>query len=141
VKRLRPASEAQPCVAEFSPPSIFVTITCAPVALWSLRNRLVSGGASDRHLAFHPVKFSQIAPAFSAAAQWLILGKVRLDFRLVGFIIEVVVAISLAGYLLMRGRSDTSGGEEQSKLPQILIIFLVCYVGLLLLTITFLEDR
>jgi len=57
----------------------------------------------------------------------------------VGFIIEVVVAISLAGYLLMRGRSDTSGGEEQSKLPQILIIFLVCYVGLLLLTITFLE--
>jgi len=75
VKRLRPASEAQPCVARVFATLIFVTITCAPVALWSLRNRLVSGGASDRHLAFHPVKFSQIAPAFSAAAQWLISEK------------------------------------------------------------------
>jgi hypothetical protein len=119
---------------------IFVLITCAPLAMWSIRNRLLAGGASDRQLAFHPVKFQQIVAAFSAAAQWLLLGKVRLDVRAVAFIVEVTVMFCLAIYLFRKPeRLETSSREASSKLPHILITFVILYLGLLLFTITFFE--
>lgn len=119
---------------------VFIVVSCGPMALWSIRNRMATGGASDRQFAFHPIKVGQIVSALSTAAQWLLLGKVRLDVRLVGFIIEIVVLISLTIYILKKGK--TSGADravQPTRLPQLLIIFLIVYVGLLIFTITFFE--
>lgn len=120
---------------------IFLCVSCLPVALWSLRNRAVAGGASDRQLAFHPVKLRQIVSAFSTAAQWLLLGKVRLDVRFLAFIVEFLVLASLTIYFMKKGRKTLgrSEDESQSKLPHLLVIFVISYVAVLIGTITFFE--
>lgn len=120
---------------------IFGVVSCAPVALWSIRNRLVTGGASDRQFAFHPLTVQQIVPGFSTAAQWLLLGKVRSDVRILAFIVQVIVITSLTLYLLKRRTPLETGSEEwQSRLPRLLIIFVVFYAGLLIFTVTFFES-
>ncbi|HXM33670.1 MAG TPA: hypothetical protein VN920_00650 [Pyrinomonadaceae bacterium] len=120
---------------------IFAAVSCGPVALWSIRNRLATGGASDRQLAFHPVKFQQIVSAFSTAAQWLLLGKVRVDTRFLAFTIEILVLASLAIYLMRKGRqSKGNSAEGRTKLPHLLIIFMIVYVAVLIFTITFFEN-
>lgn len=119
---------------------IFVSVSCVPVALWSIRNRLATGGASDRQIAFHPVKFQQIISAFSTGAQWLLLGKVRLDVRSLAFIIEVIIVTSLTIYLMKKGRrSDGDHAEARTKLPHLLGIFVIVYIAFLIFAITFFE--
>ena len=132
---------------------MFAAVSFMPFVLWSIRNHLASGGVSDRQVAFHPVKFQQIVSAFSTAAQWLLLGKVRGDIRFLGFIVEILALASLTIYLMRnRGTSGASGTppeafgqrprrreEVRSKLPPLLVIFIIAYLALLVLTITFLE--
>ena len=118
----------------------FVAVSCAPIALWTIRNRVVTGGASDRQLAFHPLKLQQIVAAFSTSAQWLLLGKVRLDVRFLVFVIEVVVAAGLTIYLIKKG-THASGDSVEARimLPHLLGILMIVYVAFLILTITFFE--
>jgi hypothetical protein len=132
---------------------IFAAVSFMPFMLWSIRNHLASGGVSDRQVAFHPVKFQQIVAAFSAAAQWLLLGKVRGDIRFLGFIVEILALASLTIYLMMNRRTSGASGtppeafgqrprhreEVRAKLPLLLVIFIIAYVALLVFTITFLE--
>jgi hypothetical protein len=118
---------------------IFATLCGLPVVTWSIRNRL-AGGTPDRHLAFHPVTLQQVVPAFSTAAQWLLLGKVRNDLRVVAFVIEILALASLTIFLLSKRTQDQGDRREQpTKLPQLLVIFIVAYGALLLITITFVE--
>lgn len=118
---------------------IFVVLCGLPVVIWSMRNRLVSE-VSDRHLAFHPVKFQQIVSAFSTVSQWLLLGKVRNDLRLVVFVVEILAVASLIIFLLRkREHNEDDRLRRLVKLPCLLVIFIVAYVALLLLTITFVE--
>lgn len=119
---------------------IFAVITCVPIGLWFIRNRLAADRAADRHFAFHPIKFRQIVPAFSTVAQWLLVGKVRSDVRFLVFIIEVLALASLAIYLYVQRIPLLSRGpDKQARLPSLLAIFAIFYVGLLVLTISFVE--
>ena len=118
---------------------IFAMLCGLPVVIWSIRNRLI-GGIPDRHLAFHPVTLQQIVPAFSTAAQWLLLGKVRSDLRVIAFVIEILALATLTIFLLSRRARDQGDRKEQpTKLPQLLVIFIAAYVALLFVTITFVE--
>lgn len=119
---------------------IFGLLSCGPIALWSIRSRLAAGGASDRQLAFHPVKVQQIVSAFSTAAQWLLLGKVRLDVRFVAFIIEVLVLAALTICLLRKGRqAHNIDAQSRMSLLYLLAIFTIIYLAFLIFTITFFE--
>lgn len=123
---------------------ILAAITCVPIGLWSMGNRLAAEGATDRHLAFHPIKFRQIVPAFSTAAQWLLLGKVRGDLRLLAFIIQVLGLAALAIYLYLKRiplltRRTGDDEEEPSRLPALLTLFAIFYVAFLVLIISFVE--
>jgi len=119
--------------------TIFVTLCGLPEVIWSIRNRL-AGGTPDRHLAFHPVTWQQIVPAFSTAAQWLLLGKVRSDLRVVAFVIEILALASLTIFLQSKRAEEQGDRREQpAKLSQLLVIFIVTYVALLLVTISFVE--
>lgn len=118
---------------------IFVTICGLPEVVWSIGNR-TAGGQPDRHFAFHPVTLQQIVPAFSTMAQWLLLGKVRSDFRVIAFVIEIL-ALVIITIIVLRTRAQDQGDrrEQPTKLPQLLVIFVVAYVALLVATITFVE--
>jgi len=119
---------------------IFGMVACVPTALWSIRNRLATGGASDRQFAIHPIKFRQIVSAFSTAAQWLLLGKVRLEVRFVAFVCEMLVFAVMATYLMRKGRRrDEVESDRRTSLLHLLTIFIVVYVTFLILIISFFE--
>jgi len=119
---------------------IFVAACCLSMAVLAIRNALKSGAASDRELVFHPVKSQQIVAAFSTMAQWLLVGKVRVDLRFIAFIIQILVMAGLTIFVMSKRRAHQNDGREAgSKLPHVLIIFIAAYLILWLVTMTFLE--
>jgi hypothetical protein len=115
---------------------IFVSIASAPLAVWAIRNHFVAAHAVDRQVVFHPVKFQQLVAGASTVSQWLLIGKVRGDVRIIAFLIEILVIIALALYLTAKGESSERKSSEQ---PQLLLLFIITYVTFLLLTASFVD--
>lgn len=135
---------------------IFGAIACAPMALWVVRNMAVAGGASDRQFVFHPIGLRQITAGLSTLSTWLLLGKVRMDYRVIFFVIEVLVAALVVIYLWTRTRKNTltetgnrddvaaermehREGKGLSRMPVVLSLFIVSYVGFLVFTASFVD--
>lgn len=121
----------------------FGAISCVPAAIWSLRNKLVGGGATDRPLMFHPLELRQLGSALQTFASWLLLGKIHLDYRIVLFGVEVILLTGLVVYLIRRRRTLAPDHLYQKnridKLPHVLSIFTGCYLGLLIFTASFVD--
>lgn len=125
---------------------VFGAIACAPILMWMLRNSRLTGGATDRHMAFHSPGLNQIVVALSTLSSWLLLGKVRSDLRVGFFIAEVVMAALFVLYLLKESRQSSSGpgsaavthhaGPDVAKLSLVLVIFIVSYLGFLIISAT-----
>jgi hypothetical protein len=133
----------------------FALISCAPMALWVIRNTRVGEGASDREFVFHPAGIRQIVAGLSTVSTWLLLGKVHTDLRIIFFVVEIVTA-SLFVYYLRRRRlarefvqkdqlAKTASGETlraratSPPLPIILLSFIVSYVGFLIFAASFVD--
>jgi 4-amino-4-deoxy-L-arabinose transferase-like glycosyltransferase len=134
----------------------FGLIACAPMALWAVRNMGHSSGMTDREFGFHPVRLRQIVAGFSTVSTWLLLGKVRTDYRIVVFVAEVVAASLFVIHLLRRTRASALGNKEHpdiatadeagtlrkrrsSLLPIIILVFIVAYVAFLIFTAFFVD--
>jgi hypothetical protein len=119
---------------------LFEAVSCLPVALWAMRNRLQTGGATERHFAFHPVKLDQLVAAFSTIAQWLLLGRVPANVRAIALLIEIVVLIVLCMILLRRRRdSGFENNGTASMLPLVLVTFTAVYLAFLVFTASFVD--
>jgi hypothetical protein len=123
---------------------VFAAITCVPIGLSVIRSRVPAGSMADREFSFHPIRFRQIVPAFSTIAQWWLLGKIRGDFRILAFVIQVLILAGLAIYLKMRGihlftHVAVAGERWSSQLPLLLTMFAIIYVSFLALTISIIE--
>ena len=119
-------------------------ITCAPMALWAIRNQRLAEHATDRQLVFHPVKSKQLMAGLSTVSTWLLLGKVHAGVRVVVFLIEVVAALAFVIYL-WRKRERTQAAQTDRRedstmtLPYVLLVFAVCYVAFLIFTASFID--
>jgi hypothetical protein len=124
---------------------IFGSIACVPMGLWAVRNRLAAGRATDQPLVFHPIKLHHFVAAVSTVAQWVLLPGIRHDLRIIGFLIEVLAITVIASYLLrqrlrlaMKERAEADS-QTSAALPQILAIFIVCYVALMVFSLSFFD--
>jgi hypothetical protein len=133
----------------------FGLISCAPMALWAVRNMRLGSGVSDREFVFHPAGLRQIAAGFSTVSTWLLAGKVRTDLRIFFFVVEIVAASLFVYYLRRRRRaqvlvqknnSDKADPVEtlrpragSSPLAIILLVFIVSYLGFLIFTASFVD--
>ena len=120
---------------------VFGAITCAPMALWAIRNQRLAEHATDRQLVFHPVKLQQLVAGLSTVSSWLLVGKVRGSVRIVVFLIEVVAALAFVIYLWGKGErtQNDSRGDATTPLPHIVVVFVVCYVAFLIFTAYFID--
>lgn len=120
---------------------IFGSIACAPMGLWAVRNRFAAGRATDQPFVFHPIRLHHFVAAFSTVAQWLLLDKVRHNLRAIGFLAEVIAIIVLTVYLLWQRRragiSEKAGAS--ARLPYILTLFIVCYLALMIFSLSFVD--
>jgi hypothetical protein len=130
-------------------------IAWAPMALWAIKNVRVGSGVSDREFVFHPAGLRQIVAGLSTVSTWLLVGKVRTDLRIVFFAVEIVVVSLFVYYLRRRRRAqvlvqrnhpyNATPGETlrmrggYSKLPIILLVFIVSYLGFLIFTASFVD--
>ncbi len=120
---------------------IFGLISCAPIGLWAIRNHFATGGATDRQFVFHPVPLHQLVSGSSTIAWWLLLSQVRTDIRVTALLLEVAAIAGLTLYLLKRKKRIRLDGEVRAfaKLPHILLVFIVLYLGFLVFTATFID--
>ena len=133
----------------------FGLISCAPLALWAIRNMRVGEGVSDREFVFHPAGLRQVVVGLSTVSSWLLLGKVRTDLRIIFFVVEIAAAGLFVFFLRRRRQANvaardyhpdnpasgemfrTHGGS--SPLLIILLIFIVSYMGVLIFTASFVD--
>ncbi len=115
---------------------LFSAIAGAPLGLWIIRNRLQAGGGTDRHMVFHPVKLAQLISGASTVASWFMVGKVRGPIRPIVFGIELIVIAVVVLFLLRRGGNN---GKSSSRLPHVLLLFILVYVGFLVFTASFVD--
>lgn len=134
----------------------FGLIACAPMALWALRN-MHGEGMSDREFVFHPFGLRQIVVGLSTISSWLLLGKVRTDYRAIFFACEMAATGLFVIYLLRRRRAhalvkpdhpdDVATSEAEtlrkrrssSPLPIIFLVFIVSYMAFLIFTASFVD--
>ncbi len=135
----------------------FGLISCAPMALWAVRNMRAGQGMSDREFVFHPAGRRQIVAGLSTVSSWLFMGKVRTDYRVIFFMVEVAAASLFVIYLLRRRRAnalvnrnhpDNAATDEAETLrkrlgslplPIIFLVFIVSYVAFLIFTASFVD--
>jgi hypothetical protein len=135
----------------------FGLIACLPMALWVVRNMHVGDGSTDREYDFHLVRLRQIAAGLSTVSAWLLLGKVRTDYRVIFFVVEVAATSLFVIYVLRKSRAnalvykdhpDDAAAEEAgeldksrspSPLPIVFLVFIVSYVAFLIFTTFFVD--
>jgi 4-amino-4-deoxy-L-arabinose transferase-like glycosyltransferase len=131
----------------------FGLIACAPMALWTLRNMQATAGISDRVFVFHRIGLRQIITGLSTVSAWLLVGKVRTDYRAIFFVVELVAGSLLVIYLLRRRRdhlinkdltddatsSDGKLNKRSSPVVVLFVVFIVVYVVFLIFTTSFVD--
>ena len=133
----------------------FVLISCAPMALWVVRNTRSGEGLSDREFIFHAPRLRQIVAGLSTVSSWLLLGKVRTDLRIFFFVVEIAAASLFIFYVRRRQRAhvrdrknhpDKAASDElvsphgdSSPPPIILAVFIVSYLAFLTFTAFFVD--
>src|SRR6185295_6333335 len=92
----------------------------------------------------------------SSVSTWLLVGKVRTEYRIIFFVLELAVAGFVVVYLLRRRRNapvqddhpepatmfaaeKTSNYRSSSSLPFIFMVFMVSYVAFLIFTAFFVD--
>jgi hypothetical protein len=120
----------------------FSSVACLPMALWLVRNVLLTGSQTDRRMIFHPPGIKQFVAGFSTVASWLLVGKVRGDLRIGIFLAEIGLTVLFLVYLQKRIHQSpvpgdfgwTEGDDEDSDhLLMVLVIFIVNYVGFIII--------
>lgn len=109
----------------------FVAISASPMAAWMLRNVLVSGTVTDRSVVFHPLGSDQLRAAFQTLGSWL-------QFEThAGIAAAAGIAFGFGAWQCARDRR-----LEISKSPaltRVLLVFVGAYLGLLVVSISFLD--
>ena len=121
--------------------AFFGTVGAVPTALWMLRSAQTSGRAADRVVASHPVTVADLLFGLQTASAWLI--PKRTPDRAILFVVVAVGIGAAAAISSIRTRpKDERLGRavrDFATLPTLLMIFILTYLGLLLLAMSFVD--
>lgn len=113
--------------------AIFAFISAAPNVLWMIRNRMVAGDATGKSFGWHPATLSLL--------QDYLMTLIRSMLPPGSFLTIIIAAIALLGLVLLlalgwrRGKANFSLNANQ----RLLLIFLVTYIALVYVSISFLD--
>jgi len=107
--------------------AIFGAISCAPLDLWFLRNKLVASTAADYSLWLDTTFLKEITKTLDSLTPWFVTNKISLAARLVIiglFIIVMAVAVILRNRIRPRVllSQDSSGGDTLLVKASIILI-------------------
>ena len=119
---------------------IALLLTCAPLAVFLIRNRVVAGAATDRNFFYHPLTalhygtdLREIAINFFAPIQvqaWITLSIWGL---IAAFLIAQIII------LFKRGSTSINWRSMDVSMPFICLAFSICYLVFLYVSISFMD--
>jgi len=117
----------------------FAAVAFLAVAGFVIRNKYLTGGASDMHVQFHPVSWGHLVEGLQTVAAWFAPEAVPWGLRL-GFIITIAVLVVVA-LAFLKKQSHASGGENAQSLLhwKVLSLFVPVFVVSLGFFITFFD--
>lgn len=118
---------------------LFGVVSSIPVALWFIRNRLVSGRSVDTDIEFHSLKIKQVKAALFTFSNWLLPATSPTKGTLLLPVLAAGLLISSLLVLLRNSRVDRDSLKERYPvtLPLIFIIFTLFYGAFLVFSISF----
>ena len=116
---------------------VLLVVGCGPLALWLVRNALVSGATTGRGLAFHPVDLARLRQAARAAFDYILPVRMHGAFRLPPLLL--LLGLTLAGLKQTAGVVWRTRREPTpaTALPALLLLAAVVYPLFLLISISF----
>ncbi|MGZ3940479.1 MAG: ArnT family glycosyltransferase, partial [Flavisolibacter sp.] len=118
---------------------IFGIISCLPLGLWVIRNYYLTRKATNRNLIFHPITINHIEYALSHVSIWLFPPRIPLALRVI-FLVATFLGFFVLGAVVMkrkaRQKPNVCTKRYLSKIPLLLVAFIVTYVGFLMVSIS-----
>ena len=114
---------------------VFGFVSCLGAAFWAVRNRLVAGSLANRELVFHPIPAEKVRTGALAMSRWYLPQSLPPSVK-IAFVAALVLAF------LPRSRPDdtrrsNAAARRASAIAGLLMIFILLYVALLAVSISF----
>lgn len=120
---------------------VFGVLSCSPTILWVARNLYLTGRTTDRTLVAHVIGLAQLRFGLNTIATWLVPAAVPLVIK-AGLLLGITLAVIAGGIYLKRNSSagaQSSLGGTDHIVPAVVAIFVACYVGWVLVSISFFD--
>ncbi len=118
---------------------IFAIISCSPMIIWMARNLFVAQTLTDKKVFFHPCTYGQIRFGLVTASEWLLPASTPGVIRAI-VLLGVIVGLFILAVLHKTGKHRNDRVNEYfEKTTQLIITFLVCYIGVLFFCISFVD--
>ncbi len=121
---------------------VFLAISSLPVALWLVRNVALSGNATDRSAAFHPITATHLRLALENISAWILPTSVPDTIRMISALMFVTVAAAAHVFLSLRKKKQAEGDAAThypSRFHSLAAIFIITYGALLVISISFFD--
>ena len=124
---------------------VFAALSVFPMALWTIPNLFVAGGATGRAIVFHPMPHATLVSALLTFSRWVIPNPWRADLsNAIGITVVAVMGGFVATALMQRGhrdiRRDGIGANYLADLPFLLALFILVYAVFMIANIAFRDD-
>lgn len=121
---------------------VFLAISSLPVALWLVRNIVLAGNATNRNAAFHPITATHFHLALENISEWILPVSVPDTARMAFALVFVTGTVAAHVFLSLRKKKQAEGeaiGRYPSSFHSLAAIFVITYVALLLISISFFD--
>lgn len=121
---------------------LFCVIGIIPVILWYLRNWLIAGTITNRTILFHPPTKNQLMKGLETINLWFLPFRVSPSLRItVTIILAVSIFLGIVWWVLRVRREGGDWLERGStgRFIFLLLTYLIVYVSLLIVSLTFFD--
>jgi hypothetical protein len=124
--------------------SIFVLVGLSPLVVWLLRNMMLTGNATNRTLAYHPLGIAQLAQALDTAASWWLIPANMPAVVKVAIAALPLLLIAVALCLPRNGTGESTAEvhttvASQPRMMHILALYAITYALFLLVSISLID--
>ena len=115
---------------------VFGLVSCLPMAMWVVRNKLASSSAANREAAFHPITMAKLTTGAMSMSRWFVPQSMPNSVKLAAV---AALLVLLAAATLMPARRADRAKPALHRTGHLLGIFIAAYVALLVVSISFFD--
>lgn len=122
--------------------TVFASIGIIPILVYYLRNWLSSGSFTNRVILYHPPTANQLRQGVATISAWILPARIDQNLRIALFIL---IGLMLLVLFILDFRQGNSTNEDQhykvagSQFVILLGLFIIVYLGSLVLSLTFFD--